>query len=589
MTSNGSLAQDIESELATGTATVMFADVAESVQLMAQDELASIRCLRAVLNDVAALCEAQYGGQLLERRGDSLLIRFDDPHAAVRAAHEFHERGAREQPVPIALRIGLHRAQVFSAPEGHYGQGLNLAARIASLANPGETIASAAVREAIAVELDAEIEDLGDCYVKHFEAPIRAFRLARPAAQSRRIRRASGDLRPAIAVIPPRARPASGEGALASQVFADCLIAALSHSSEFRLLSRLSTQAIGEPGDLPALAEHLGVDFVVHGTVDAADGRFAVDMKLTEARSNEVLWEASQASSLEAIVEPQGELIGGLADAIARVLLSRQVQLARRARLPTVRSYGLLLAGIGLLHRQQRSDFERSRQLFEALSERHPRHAAPYAWRAAWHVFRVTQGWFDDLGREASVGHDLSRRALEMDPDDALSLTVSGLVETNLRRDFDAAAGALERAIACNRSEPLAWLQRGALRAFVGDPHEAVADTRMARSLSPLDPWNYYFDCIGASAAFAAGDYAECVRLGQRSLRANCMHLSTLRVLAMAHAQRGDVDAAQMVLAEVLKIDPGLTVSRYLARSPSAGRRMAEICAQALRKAGLPE
>ena len=167
--------------------------------------------------------------------------------------------------------------------------------------------------------------------------------------------------------------------------------------------------------------------------------------------------------------------------------------------------------------------------------------------------------------------------------------TVSGLVATNLRRDFSEAEVSFETALLKNDNEPLAWLHRGALRAFLGDGQRAMIDTSRARSLSPLDPWNYYFETLSASAAFAASDYEEARRLAMLSVKKNRLHLSTLRVLAMANAELGDAVEATKYLDAVLAIDPALTISSYLKRSPSAGRAMAETCASALRKAGLPE
>jgi tetratricopeptide (TPR) repeat protein len=182
-----------------------------------------------------------------------------------------------------------------------------------------------------------------------------------------------------------------------------------------------------------------------------------------------------------------------------------------------------------------------------------------------------------------------AERALDLNADAPLAHSVRGLVATNLERQFEQAEHHFERALTVDDCDAMAWLHRGVSNAFVGDGALAVRYTNEARRLSPLDPWSYYFDSLAASAAFAAGDYALAVESGLSSLRANRFHLSTLRVLAMAYAEMGDGRNARAFLDRVLLAEPTLSVSSYLAHSPSAGRPMALKCAAALRKAGLPE
>lgn len=583
-------AEGFDRQLSAQTTTLLFADVVESVRLFAADERAAIARLAPLLVDLTQLCTDTFDARLIERRGDALLLRFDHARSAVRAALAIHRRASQPSGCAIHFRIGLHVCEVYETPEGLYGQGLNATARIAGLANPGETVASAIVRDRIVADIDADIEDLGECYVKHFDASFRVFRLREPGAVPPTRRRQPQDLRPAIAVVPPQLRSESHDDGMTGQILADCVIAALSRLPDFRVLARLSTQAVAGVASEPvAAARLLGADYILLGEGRADAGRLSIELKLVERETHAVVFVEPLQGRADELLVSDSPLVTGVADLLARAVLNLQVRRAQNARMPTLKSYGLLLAGIGLLHRQQFRDFDRARELFEALADRHPRHATPYAWLAAWRVFRVTQGWFDDLDKEVRIGADLARRAVDIDADDALSQTVSGLVHTNLKRDFDSAQRSFETALHHNPSEPLAWLHRGALQAFVGDPGQALNDTGMARSLSPLDPWRYYFDSLSASAAFAAGDNELAVELGERSLRANCLHLSTLRVLAMAYAELGQHQRASECLQSVLSIDPALTVRTYLSRSPAAGRRMAEVCASALRKAGLPE
>jgi adenylate cyclase len=166
---------------------------------------------------------------------------------------------------------------------------------------------------------------------------------------------------------------------------------------------------------------------------------------------------------------------------------------------------------------------------------------------------------------------------------------VHGLVYTNLLRNHTIAERSYDRALEMNPNAGLAWLRRGTLRAFQGRGAEALEETLHAVQLSPLDPWRYYYDSLCATAALAARDYERAIALAQRSLKSNRMHASTLRVIAIASAELGRMDAARATVAELLALDPTLTVARYRAHSPAGQYETGATWASALQRAGLPE
>lgn len=588
-------APEFDAELHIETTTVMFADVVESVRLIEHDEKGNVLRIRALLKEIADEIVSSHHGYVLERRGDGLLIRFLNARDASNCAlsmHQFCMKSAARVPEmdSVVLRIGIHDGRFLVDESGVYGRNMSVAARVAGLASPGQTLVTASVRDELVDDIDCSVEDQGECYLKHLDRSVRIYRIDVATDLRKALEPDQTNLRPTVAIIPPKPLTNGVSDSLNAEVFADCLIALLSRTPELRLLSRLTTRVFQHRE--PSLADQrqqLGADYCLNGTARFSGTKIVVLLQLSETATGEVVWSDQVKGETESLLDSESELIGGVSQKIVRAIVNAQVRLSCVAKVPNLKSYSLLLAGVGLLHRQQLADFDRARSLFEALSERHPRHSAPYAWQAAWRVFRVTQGWFDNLDQERTIAHDFARRAVDVDPDDALGHTVSGLVATNLRRDFSDAEISFETALLKNDNEPLAWLHRGALRAFLGDGRQAMIDTARARSLSPLDPWNYYFETLSASAAFAASDYEEARRLAMLSMKKNRLHLSTLRVLAMANAELGDTVEAAKYLGAVLAIDPALTISSYLSRSPSAGRAMAETCASALRKAGLPE
>lgn len=573
--------------------TVVFADVVESVRLIQRDEFAAAGRIRDLLLEAANETIPRHQGHLLQRLGDGLMIAFAHPREATECARALHGRAAELAEGVAAgdrvlLRIGIHAGEILTDDVAFYGNGVNVAARLAALAGPGETVISVAVRDQLATVQGGELVDLGLCHLKHVDAPLQAYRLgprnARPPETEDRIAP-----RPTLAVI-PLTRHGSGSAHVAvGEIIADEVIVALSRAPELRVVSRLSTTAFrGRKVPLKNIRALLGATYVLSGSYRVSGDTLIVTVELADARDDEIVWANSFKSRLSGLLAQDDNLVTSIVAGVASALMNTEIRRTKSRALPTLDAYTLLLGGIGLMHRSDPRDFGKSRQVFEHLIERYPRYAAPYAYLAEWHVFRVTQGWFTNLEQEAAAALDWINRALDVDTADSLELMVNGLVHTNLLRRHDIAKASYDLALEKNANEGLAWLHRGTLLAFQGRGREATEETGHAVELSPLDPWRYYYDSLRATAALAARDYERALELARHSLQSNPTHASTLRVIAIAASELGRLDEARDSLAELRKLDPTLSVSGYLARSPAASYETGRIWSQALRRAGLP-
>jgi len=572
--------------------TVVFADVVESVRLMERDEYAAARRIRGLLLEAANEIVPRHAGRLLQRLGDGLMIEFAHPRSAAACARELHCRAAELSSSlgdcdRVLLRVGIHAAEILTDDVAFYGHGVNVAARLAGLAGPGESVLSAAARDQLSV-LDGEITDLGDCHLKHVEAPMRAYRLGPRSARAPTLESEIA-LRPTLVVI-PFAMHGGGRSFLAvGEIIADEVIAALARARELRVVSRLSTTAFrGRAAKIDDIRSFLGATYVLSGSYRVSGDILIVNAELADTRNKEVVWARSLRGKVTGLVAQDDELVASLVAGVSGAIMNTEITRTKLRALPTLDAYTLLLGGIGLMHRSDPRDFAQSRRAFEHLVERYPRYSAPYAYLAEWHVFNVTQGWFTSLEHEAAAALDCINRALDVDAADSLELTVNGLVHTNLQRNHEIARQSYDSALEKNPSEGLAWLHRGTLWAFQGHGPEAIEETRRAAELSPLDPWRYYYDSLRATAALAARDYEQAIVLARRSLQSNRTHASTLRVIAIAAAELGRMEEARASVAELRKLDPTLTVSRYAARSPAANYATGKAWADALAKAGLP-
>jgi class 3 adenylate cyclase/TolB-like protein len=525
------------------------------------------------------------GGRLVRQLPDSLVADFPRAQHAAAAAFEIQRlyRDPKGQSMP---RIGLQMTDL--AGQEAYGRGVDLAARLTTLAGPGEIVASAAVCDELTPVLDADIEDLGECYIKQLRRPVRAYRLGPPGPQPVIESAAAGELRPTIAVIPFRARTVGDE--VLGEVLADEVIGALSRCSELNVISRLSTTAFRDRDTTTGeMGSQLNATYILSGGYRVAHGQLALSVELAEVKSARVLWARELKARVAGMIDDKEQLIDQIVAEASAAVIARELERARSQSLPTLDSYTLLIGAIALMHRLSLRDFDRAREMLHALIERTQRLAVPHAWLAKWHVLRVQQGWSGDAQADTQSALDCTKRALDNDSHCSLALAVDGFVHTNLLKSLDIAEERYDLALSVNPNDSLAWLLKGMLHAFKGEGKQAVKGTQRALRLSPLDPHRYFYDSLAASAALSAGDYEGAIDLARRSLRANRTHTSTFRVMAISQWQLGQHKEARDTVRELMRLEPTLTVSKWLERSPSSDYEIGRVCARALREAGVPE
>lgn len=578
------------------TKVVMVLDVVESVRLMEQDQREFVQRWHYFVEQVRSLLPV-HGGRLHKSLGDGLMLEFEDAYHAVRGAFAIQDlcRASNADCPPerqMHLRVGAHLCEYVADQYDIYGSDVNLTARIATLAGPGEIIVSAALRDRLALGLDADIEDLGDCHLKHVQEPVRAYRVG-PCGHAPVI--ASGEseltpLRPAIAVIPFAVRSTEPGHELLGEAIADEVIAALSRTPELLVISRLSTTVFrGRHKGVDEIRTHLRPDYILSGTCRSSGTELSLFVELVEARSGHTVWAQTLRSPIQGLFHADHELIAELMRAVSAAVVVQEMGRARSHALPTLEGYTLLLGGIALMHRTSFREFDRARQLFETLAERNRRHPVAHAWLGKWHVLRVQQGWTEDPAKEAQLALDATRRAIDADSQCALAWTVDGFVRTNLMRDLDSGLESYETALSINPNESLAWLLKGTLHAFKDEGELAVEGTERALALSPLDPMRYFYDSLAATAAASAGHHDRAIELGRRSLRSNRTHTSTYRALAIAQALSGRIEDARETVRQLLALEPGFTLASFVARSPTSRFGHGQRLVQALRTAGVPD
>jgi adenylate cyclase len=576
---------------------VLVIDLVESVRLMAADESGTV----ARWHDFAQAAQQhtipKHHGRLVKSLGDGLMVEFDNSRDAANAAYNLHGlmgKANRAQPPErhMHLRAGINATHVYTDNNDIYGAGVNLAARIATLAGPGETVVTAPVRDGLTDGLDATVEDLGECYLKHIDEPVRAYRVGAAGLAPVVIAQQAFDtsLEPTIAVIPFDSRNNSQEHFAIGELIADGVIGCISNSPHIRVISRLSTtQLRGRNASVAQIQAGLGANFILSGSYAHVMNRLLITSELAEARTGEVIWSDRFEAAMDDLFSQDSELSQRLAESIQANILRVELQRVRLHPLPTLQSYSLMLAGVGLMHQSTQRDFDRSRQALVHLIERHSRSPHARAWLAKWHVLRSTRGMATDAAAEGRLAIDNTRRALDIDPHNSLALAMEGFVYCHLVKDLDTARSRLDQACEVNPSEAMAWLFQSVVHSFAGDAQSAVKASERALMLSPLDPLRYYYESLAASSALCAGDYGRAVELCESSLRRNRTHASTLRALITARVGQGDFAKANQAAQALMRLSPGFTVNTYKNLSASTAYPFGQQVAEALIAAGIPE
>lgn len=579
---------------------IVFADLAESVRLYMESEALTIARWRRFADWARQEAAPAHGARLVRTDGDGLLLECPDARQAAACAFALHAQLADEDPpgavagsAPMSLRVGMHLADVAFDEHDAYGAGVNLAHRVSTLAQPGQTLATAEVRHGLVDGLDAGLEDLGERFVKHLAQPVRVWRLHEAGKSGPRVApgmpEAQMDERPTVAVVPFAAVPgAAGDPAL-GYAMADDIIAALARHPSLRVVSRMSTSAFqSSAGDWQRLRELLGAGFALSGRYTVKGERVRLSLELVDTRDARVLWADVLRAEVGALFEGTDELVPMAVREVARHIAAHELGRVRSLPMDSLESYSLYLGAEGLMGSLVRDDFVRSREVLDHLAERHPRHAAPQALLAKWHVNQIVQAWSSDERSDQQHGIDRATRALEVGGEHPLALAVAGLVEMNLKGDVGKARQLLSAALRLDPQNPAPWAWLSAVNAYDNAATEACDCAQRALQLSPLDPERYIFLAYSAMAELAAGRPDRAAAHAQQSLRLNALHSPSHRLLvgSLGLAGRGAEAraAAQRWLEVFPEADAGTRTARGLGDSASWRERFSD----AVREAGVP-
>ncbi|MEO0865076.1 MAG: hypothetical protein AAFY39_10920, partial [Pseudomonadota bacterium] len=304
----------------------------------------------------------------------------------------------------------------------------------------------------------------------------------------------------------------------------------LSRSKLLTVISHLSGRVMAQkPVIVSEVRTTLEVDYLAAGSIRRSGTGIACDVDFIDAGSGEIVWSREIRCDDANNLEKLNTELNAIAHSMARSIAHSAVASVKALAINDVADHNLTIAGATLMHRRAMRDFLKSRDFLVEATKRMTGAAEPMTWLAKWYVLNVMKGYLMDPGRDTQMAVECCARALDIDPDTSLGLTIDGFINNIMLRDFDTAAQRFDGALEINPNESLAWLLKGSLMAFTGDGSSAVAATIKARSLSPIDPFGYYYDSLASTAHLSAENYERALEYADRSLAVNDRHVSTHR------------------------------------------------------------
>jgi adenylate cyclase len=579
---------------------VLMADVVGYSRLMETDESGTLAALKTRRASVFEPVAAMHGGRIVKEMGDGFLIEFGSAAGAVAGALEFQRRSAQEnERLPatsrIVFRIGINLGDVIDESGDIFGEGVNIAARLESLAEPGGVCISAKVHEEVQGKLPATFEDMGEQTVKNISRPVRAYRLrldggsTTPASVPTSPSLSLPD-KPSIVVLPFQNMSGDPEQDYFADGMVEDITTGLSRLRGLFVIARNSSFTYkGRAVDVKQVGRELGVRYVLEGSVRKAGSRVRITGQLIDASTGTHLWADRFDGDLADIFDLQDRVTSSVVGIIAPKL--EQAEIARAKRKPTesLDAYDYYLRGLACFHQFTKEAHEEALALFRRAIEVDPGFALPYGMAARCYLQRVGYGWVTDAAREVAETERLARRAAELGRDDAVVLCSAGLSLSVVVGDVIRGNELIEQSVTLNPNYAWAWLSSSWANVYAGQPDQAIECAARAMRLSPQDPQFFAMQTATALGHLFSGRHTEALLWSEAAVRRQSHFVPALSVVAASRALTGRLAEAEDAIMLLRERSPGLRISTLGCLIPVQRPEHLALWVEGLRKAGLPE
>jgi len=573
---------------------IFAADVEGYSRLMGADEVGTLQDLTQ-RRDILDSLIASRRGRIANTAGDSVLAEFGSAVDAVQCAVEAQAALSQANLClspdrHINFRIGVHVGDVMIKGGDLFGDGVNIAARLQTLASAGGVCLSGVAYDHVRKILPFAFADLGAQQVKNIDEPVRAFSVVSEraavvtASENASIPLALPD-KPSIAVLPFQNMSGDPEQEYFADGIVEDIVTALSRFKSLFVIARNSSFTFkGRAVDIKEVGRRLGVRYVLEGSVRKASGKVRITGQLIDAVTGAHLWADRFERDLTDIFALQDEVTVAVISAIEPKMLQTEIAMATRRRPENLTAYDFYLRAMPQYYLATREGLAEAIRLAHRALELDPGLASAARLAGVYHNVNVLFGYANDPQFDRKEAVRLVRLALSIDDGDPETLARAALISAFMVGDSEAEIEMADRAVALNPNSWITWNSRGHVYRIAGLPEEAIRSFERGIRMSPVDPRQHMTLTGIGQALIELGRFDEAIVVLKKALRQN-LYVATYRGLASAFAHLGRDAEAHDAAARVLEIDPAFTMSTYIAWAPKNTKLLIE----GLRKAGLPE
>ncbi len=581
-------------------AAVLAADVAGYSRLMGRDEertLAELKSLRKMLVDPMI---ATHRGRIVKTTGDGLLLEFasvvDAARCAVAIQQEVAKQDVGKSPeLRIQFRIGIHVGDIIIDDNDIFGDGVNIASRLESIAEPGGVCISDDAHRQIRGKVDITFDDMGEQILKNIVEPMRAWQIrlanrttgaARPSSPS--IINLTLPDKPSIVVLPFDNMSAEADQDYLADGIVEAITAALSCIRSFFVIARSSAFAYkGRVTNARDIGKELGVAYLLEGSLQKVGNRLRIIVQLIETEGGAHVWNSRFDGAIDDFFDLEDRITQQVAGALQPSIRIAEIKRSRRKRPQDLSCYDYTMRAMPHVWTLERDESTKALELLEKALTIDPEYPLALVLAGWCHAQRAVYTWVDDIVGSQAIARSLAERAADLSGDDPLVLAVLGAVHTFVR-NHGTARVLLERAVSLDPNCAWAWSRLGWIENYADRPDKAIENFECALRLSPMDPMNFN-NYVGIGTAHEIlEEYDEAAALYRRALVERPNAVWIYRALAAVLSGAGLIEEAKQALAEVLRNYPDLTISKIrqaMVHSDAALDRMAEN----LRRLGLPD
>ena len=577
-------------------AAILAADVVGYSRLMAFDEEGTLAALKRHRQAVFEPAVAGHHGRIVKLIGDGTIVEFASVVDAVNCALEVQRSGESlpEESLhdpKIILRIGINVGDVIIEGDDIYGDGVNIAARLEPVAEPGGICISSIVNESIGNRIDVRFEDGGQINVKNIDRPIRIWRwhpdAPLPATNGRRPKAGNTQPHTAIAVLPFTNMSGDPEQEYFSDGISEDIITDLSKIAGLTVIARNSSFTYkGRSVDVRTVGRELSVQSVLEGSIRRAGNRVRITAQLIDTTSGGHLWGDRYDRDLTDIFEVQDDVTRRIVDALKVTLSPAEKERLAETKTSDLAAYDCLLRGREFMlgNERNRKTFEQGTTYFKKALQHDPNYSQAYACLGFAHIFNYQNRWTDDPDSSLPLAKQYAREAIEKGPNEPLGRCVLAMA-ASLEKDLDRAGSEIDVALSLNPNFALAHNLRGSNRIYSGEPLEAIPEIEQGMRLDPALS-SQFLHFLGMAYLLAGKYETAAAVLKQRIVLVPQTDFSRA-LLASAFGHLGELEEARRVWGELKEINPNYAFADHMGRQPFRRVEDIERIADGLRRARL--